>query len=75
LHLQEWIMQLVAQPDAPYLRARIVAYPAPLCETCNVAMKFNGEYRARDDSAASRREYQCGLCGVARMVRRTRRAA
>ena len=68
-------MQLVARPDAPYPHARIAAYPAPLCEACNVAMKLNGEYRANDDSAASRREYQCGLCGAGRMVRRTRRAA
>jgi hypothetical protein len=68
-------MQLVARPDAPHAYTRIAAYPAPLCEACNVAMKLNGEYRASDDSAASRREYQCALCGAGRMVRRTRRAA
>ncbi len=51
-------MQLVAQPDVLYPRARIAAFPAPLCEACNVAMKLNGEYRASDASAA-RREYQC----------------
>jgi len=68
-------MQLVAQPDAPYPRARIAAFPAPLCAACNVAMKLNGEYRASDDSAAARREYQCALCGAARMIRRTRRTA
>jgi len=68
-------MQLVAQPDAPYFRARIAAFPAPLCEACNVAMKLNGEYRASDDSAATRREYQCALCGAAKMIRRTRCAA
>jgi hypothetical protein len=71
--VQEQIMQLVARPDAPFPRARIVAYPAPLCEACNVAMKLNGEYRASDDSAASRREYQCALCGTGKMVHRTRR--
>jgi hypothetical protein len=38
-------------------------------------MKLNGEYRASDDSAATRREYQCGLCGTAKMIRRTRCAA
>ena len=68
-------MQLTAQPDALYPRARIVAFPAPLCEACNVAMKLNGEYRASDDSAATRREYQCALCGAAKMIRRTRCAA
>ena len=68
-------MQLVAQPDALYPRARIAAFPAPLCEACNVAMKLNGEYRASDDSAAARREYQCALCGAAKMIRRARRAA
>ena len=67
-------MQLVAQADALYPRARIAAFPAPLCEACNVAMRLNGEYRASDDSAG-RREYQCGLCGSAKMVRRARRAA
>ena len=67
-------MQLVAQPDALYLRPRIAAFPAPLCEACNVAMKLNGEYRASDDSAA-RREYQCRLCGAAKMIRRSRCAA
>jgi hypothetical protein len=68
-------MQLFAQPDAFYPRARVAAFPAPLCEACNVAMKLNGEYRASDDSAAARREYQCALCGSAKMIRRTRRAA
>ena len=68
-------MQLVAQPDAPYFRARIAAFPAPLCEACNVAMKLNGEYRASDDSTAARREYQCPQCGAAKMIRRTRIAA
>ena len=57
-------MQLFAQPEALYPRARIAAFPAPLCEACNVAMKLNGEYRASDDSAAARREYQCALCGL-----------
>jgi hypothetical protein len=38
-------------------------------------MKLNGEYRASDDSAAARREYQCALCGTAKMIRRTRYAA
>ena len=61
----------VAQPEPQYFRARIAAFPAPLCEACNIAMKLNGEYRASDDSAASRREYQCGLCGKGKMVRRT----
>jgi hypothetical protein len=65
-------MQLIAQPDAIYTSARIVAYPAPLCETCNVAMKLNGEYRASDERSAARREYQCSLCGAAKMIRRTR---
>jgi len=65
-------MQLVAQPDALYPRARIAGFPAPLCEACNVAMKLNGEYRASDNSAATRREYQCRLCGAAKLVRRTR---
>ena len=68
-------MQLVAQPDAAFLRPRIAAFPAPLCEACNVAMKLNGEYRATDDSAASRREYRCALCGAAKMIRRSRCAA
>ena len=68
-------MQLVARPDAPYPYTRIAAYPAPLCEACNVAMKLNGEYRASDESAAARREYQCALCGAAKMIRRTRCAA
>ena len=67
-------MQLVAQPDVLYPRARIAAFPAPLCEACNVAMKLNGEYRASDASAA-RREYQCPLCGSAKMIRRARHAA
>ena len=67
-------MQLVAQPEAPYPRPRIAAFPAPLCEACNVAMKLNGEYRPSDDSAA-RREYQCTLCGAGKMIRRTRCAA
>jgi len=67
-------MQLVVQPDAFCPRARIAAFPAPLCEACNVAMKLNGEYRASDDSTA-RREYQCALCGSAKMIRRTRCAA
>jgi len=66
-------MQLVAQPDVLYPRARIAAFPAPLCEACNVAMKLNGEYRASDASAA-RREYQCPLCGFGKMVRRSRAA-
>ena len=65
-------MQLVAQPDALYPRARIAAFPAPLCEACNVAMKLNGEYRASDDSTAARREYQCSQCGAAKLIRRTR---
>ena len=47
-------MQLVAQPEALYPRARTAAFPAPLCEACNVAMKLNGEYRASDASAARR---------------------
>jgi hypothetical protein len=68
-------MQLFAQPDAAFPRARIAAFPAPLCEACNVAMKLNGEYRATDDSAAARREYQCALCGTAKMIRRSRCAA
>ncbi len=68
-------MHLVAQPDALYPRARIAAFPAPLCEACNVAMKLNGEYRASDDSVTARREYQCALCGSAKMIRRTRCAA
>jgi hypothetical protein len=68
-------MQLFAHPEAPYPRARIAAFPAPLCEACNVAMKLNGEYRASDESAAARREYQCALCGAAKMIRRTRCAA
>jgi hypothetical protein len=68
-------MQLVAQPGALYPRARIAAFPAPLCEVCNVAMKLNGEYRASDDSAAARREYQCVQCGAAKMIRRTHPAA
>jgi hypothetical protein len=68
-------MQLFAQPDAPFPRARVAAFPAPLCEACNVAMKFNGEYRASEDSVAARREYQCALCGTAKMIRRTRCAA
>jgi len=62
---------IVAQREPQYFRPRIAAFPAPLCEMCNVAMKLNGEYRASDDSAASRREYQCGLCGKGMMVRRT----
>jgi len=68
-------MQLFAQPDAAFPRPRIAAFPAPLCEACNVAMKLNGEYRATDDSAAARREYQCALCGTAKMIRRSRCAA
>jgi hypothetical protein len=68
-------MQLFAQPEAPFPRPRIAAFPAPLCEACNVAMKLNGEYRASDDSAAARREYQCALCGTAKMIRRSRCAA
>jgi hypothetical protein len=68
-------MQLIAQPEAPYPRARLAAYPAPLCEACNVPMKLNGEYRASDDSASARREYQCAQCGSAKMIRRTRHAA
>jgi hypothetical protein len=63
---------LVLQPEPQYFRARIAAFPAPLCDACNVPMKLNGEYRASDDSSASRREYQCGLCGHVMMVRRTR---
>ena len=47
----------VAQPEPQYFRPRIAAFPAPLCEMCNVPMKLNGEYRASDDSSASRREY------------------
>ena len=61
----------VAQPEPQYFRPRIAAFPAPLCEICNVAMKLNGEYRASDDSTAARREYQCLQCGAAKMVRRT----
>ena len=68
-------MQLVAQPNAAFARLRIAAFPAPLCAACNVAMKLNGEYRASDDSTASRREYQCALCGAAKMIRRSRCAA
>jgi hypothetical protein len=56
----------------PVIRT-VAAFPAPLCEACNVAMKLNGEYRASDESSASRREYQCGLCGIGRMVRRMQR--
>ena len=67
-------MQLVVQPHELFPRARIAAFPAPLCEACNVAMKLNGEYRASDDSAA-RREYQCAMCGAAKLIRRARRAA
>jgi hypothetical protein len=65
-------MQLVAQPQVSFPRARISAFPAPLCEACNVAMKLNGEYRGSDDSATARREYQCALCGAAKMIRRSR---
>ena len=65
-------MQLFAQPEAPFPRPRIAAFPAPLCDACNVAMKLNGEYRASDDSSASRREYQCAMCGKGMMVRRSR---
>ncbi len=65
-------MYPVVRPDAPYIRARLAAFPAPLCEVCNVPMKLNGEYRASDNSTAARREYQCGLCGKGMMVRRTR---
>jgi hypothetical protein len=65
-------MQLIAQPDAIFTRARIAGFPAPLCEACNVAMKLNGEYSPGDERAAARREYQCGLCGAAKMIRRTR---
>ena len=68
-------MQLFAQPETPFPRPRIAAFPAPLCDACNVAMKLNGEYRASDDSAAARREYQCALCGTAKMIRRSRCAA
>lgn len=61
----------VAQSEPQYFRPRIAAFPAPLCEMCNVPMKLNGEYRASDDSAALRREYQCAMCGKGLMVRRT----
>jgi hypothetical protein len=68
-------MQPAAQPLADAPPARTAAYPAPLCEACNVAMKLNGEYRASDTSSASRREYQCGMCGAPKMVRRIHRRA
>ncbi|HWP14056.1 MAG TPA: hypothetical protein VNM46_00365 [Xanthobacteraceae bacterium] len=68
-------MQLVAHPGELYPRSRIAAFPAPLCEACNIAMKLNGEYRASDDSTAARREYQCLQCGAAKLIRRTRAAA
>lgn len=61
-------MQPAAQPQADVAPARTAAFPAPLCEACNVPMKLNGEYRASDTSAASRREYQCGLCGAPKMI-------
>jgi hypothetical protein len=66
-------MHPVVRSEAPQPVVRIVAYPAPLCDACNIAMKLNGEYRASGDSVASRREYQCGMCGSAKMVRRMRR--
>lgn len=47
----------------------IAAFPAPLCEACNVAMTLNIEHR--NNGQAHRREYQCPLCNAAKMVRRT----
>ena len=66
-------MQPATQPQADAMPARIASFPAPLCDACNVPMKLNGEYRASDTSAVSRREYQCGMCGAPKMVRRLRR--
>jgi hypothetical protein len=66
-------MQPAPRPEADCPPARTTAFPAPLCDACNVAMKLNGEYRASDASSASRREYQCALCGAPKLVRRIRR--
>lgn len=66
-------MHLVAQPDATLRRSRTSAYPAPLCQACNIPMALNGEYGpALDGSQSTRREYQCRLCGTGTMIRRTR---
>ena len=66
-------MHLVAQPDVQIVRPRIAAFPAPLCDVCNVPMKLNGEYRSDDEASTARREYQCGMCGMGTMVRRSKR--
>ena len=62
-------MHFVRQPDAVPWRVRVVRYPAPLCERCNVPMAFNGEYA--HDSKPAHYEYQCPVCGEGKMVRRT----
>ena len=64
-------MYLVTQPTA-HSGTRIAPFPAPLCEACNEPMALNGEYAPPVYGKMSpRREYQCRMCGVGKMVRRT----
>ena len=54
--------------------ARGTPFPAPLCESCNEPMSFNGEYAPTvNGKMVLRREYQCRLCGSGMLVRRTPR--
>jgi hypothetical protein len=63
-------MNSAARSDSLSSSARIAPYPAPLCETCNIPMWLNGEFRLLNDALSKRREYQCPLCGTVARVRR-----
>jgi hypothetical protein len=59
----------IVSSDAP--RYAIRPFPAPMCERCNEPMALNGEYTPTVHCKMTiKREYQCRMCGSARMVRR-----
>jgi hypothetical protein len=71
-HMQEDLTMLADIDGHTNLMARrICAFPAPLCETCNVAMALNAGFADQ----SHRREYQCRQCGAAKMVRRSHASA
>jgi hypothetical protein len=63
-------MHSVARSDLVFLGPKVAAYPAPLCEACNLPMPLANAFQRPDDRCSGRREYQCRQCGAVTKVRR-----
>jgi hypothetical protein len=63
-------MHSVARSDLVFLSLKVAAYPAPLCEACNLPMPLAHAFHRPDDPCSGRREYQCRQCGAVTKVRR-----